>query len=115
VVPAVADPLAVLPLVALPAGVPVAVVLVELGGVVLTGVDDGVPAVEAGAFGSAVGVLPAEPGVDAEPEVGDVPLGGVVGSTRLGGVPGPNSVLQWSGFSVSVSVSGAVLTLDRGW
>jgi hypothetical protein len=83
-----------------PVAVPVPAVLVgavpvELAGMVLTGVDDDVPVDEAGALGS-VGVaddVPSALGLEVGAGVTGVAVG-LTGLPRLGGVPGPYSVLS---------------------
>ena len=65
-----------------------------------------------GVAGEVPSVLDVEPGVVVTGE-----LAGADGSTMLGGVPGPYSVLSWSGSRVWVSggASGKDLTLEREW
>jgi hypothetical protein len=85
----------VVPPVAVPVPVLVGAVPVELAGVVLTGVDDDVPVDEAGALGS-VGVaddVPSALGLEVGAGVTGVAVG-LTGLPRLGGVPGPYSVLS---------------------
>jgi hypothetical protein len=84
----------VVPLVAVPVPVvPVEAVPPVLVGTVPTGVDDEVPAGEAGAVGS-VGVADEVPSALGVETGVDVTGAGLAGSVRLGGVPGPYSVLS---------------------
>lgn len=99
------------PVPAVPAG---AVVPAGVG-VVPVGVGDDVAPVDDGVVGSVDGV-PVAVGVEAGLVVTGV-LAGSAGSIRLGGLPGPYRVLQWSGSRVSVRLSGWLLTpaRERWW
>ena len=88
--------LPVVPLLAVPVPVvPVEAVPLVLVGAVLTGVEDAVPVDEAGAVGLVGGAdeVPSALGVEEGVDVTGVAVG-LAGLIRLGGVPGPYSVVS---------------------